>query len=141
MDRRHRELLLVATFLALLAFHSWLLYRMVVAGNAALAALLSIAVFLFLWRLLIHGARYRTGAQEPARLGREEELRRIRTWSPILGALLVLHGWLLWQMLLVQDVSFAVVLAPAIAVFAFRLAWYGRRWRALRIPARGSGTS
>ena len=131
MDPRRRDAVLLVAFAGLLAFHLWLLQRTVSSGNAALSALLAVAVAVFAWRIVHHGNRLR-GAVPAVPETRETELRRIRIYAPILGGLLVLHAWLISQLWAAGDVVFVALLAAAVTVFAVRLAMYARRWRELR---------
>ena len=136
MDAGRRSLGIVVALAALLAFHLWLLYRMVVGGSWALAALLLVAVGLFAWRLAPYASRYRAAAPPSPRKEGAQELRQMRVLVPVLAGLLALHAWLLPVVLAAGDVLFGAVLALAVLVFAARLALYARRYRQIR--ARGS---
>src|SRR6266581_1241290 len=62
MEPERRAHVMVSIFVGLLAFHLWLLYRMVAARNTLLVALLLVAIALFGWRIqhyarLGHGNR------------------------------------------------------------------------------------
>jgi len=128
---------MVALFAGLLAFHLWLLYRMVSARNLLLVALLLVAIGLFGWRI-VHYWNLR-GGREPGRARREpaEERRQIVVMGPVLAGLLVLHAWLISVTLAEGETAFAVLLLVAVVVFVVRLGYYARRLLQLRAEARG----
>lgn len=128
---------MVAVFLGLLAFHSWLLYRMVNQGNWLLAGLLLVAIGLFLWRIVHYAALYRAHTAGEARRDAATERRQIRTMIPVLVGLLALHASLIWvtlatNPLTVVEYIFAALLVGAVFTFVVRLVYYGRRLAALR---------
>jgi len=123
---------LLATFVALLAFHSWLLYRMVSAQNWLLAALLVLAIGLFLWRIAHYAAAAHASTLHRAALDREQELRQIRLMAPVLSGALVLHAWLISLLLPIQEYAFVALLFVAVGAFVYRLALYAKRYSELR---------
>lgn len=125
---------MVAAFVVLLAFHLWLLYRMIVAQNTALAVLLVIAIGLFAWRIHHYVRLYTRVAGEKGARTREEELRQTRIMIPVLAALLALHAWLISLMYpppSIVETVFLALLVLAVAVFVARLVYYARRYRQL----------
>lgn len=136
MEPRKRDLALLGTFALLLAFHLWLLYRMIAARNAFLGALLLVAIGLFAWRIHHYAIRYRGAVQGHAPRGPADELRQIRVIVPVLGGLLALHVWLISVMVTgpptLESSVFLVLLVGAVVAFVTRLAWYGRRYSRIR---------
>ena len=139
MDPRRQAAVLLAVFVGLLGFHLWLLQRTLARADPLLSTLLAIAVAVFAWRIVHYGNRIRVPLPS-APEDRETELRRIRTYAPILGGLLVLHAWLISVAWVAGEVVFVALLSAAITVFAIRLAMYARRWRALRRGPTGDGS-
>ena len=127
VDVRRRALLMIAVFLALLALHVWLLYRMVAAANWLLAGLLLVAIGLFGWRL-VHYHRVFIGALA-GKAGRTvaEERRQVRIMAPTLAGLLVLHAWLISVTIAAGEILFTVLLLLAVVVFVARLLFYASR--------------
>ena len=130
-------LALIAVFVGLLAFHLWLLNRMVARGDTFLSALLIVAIGLFAWRIVHYARRYRGIAQtRPPRDGAAER-RQIRIMTPVLVGLLVLHAWLLVvtlsaTTLTVTEYAFAALLVLAVVTFVARLAYYAKRYSILK---------
>jgi len=123
---------MIATFLGLLAFHVWLLYRMVSAANWLLAGLLLVAIGLFGWRLAHYANVHRGVIAGTATRTSAEERRQIRIMAPILASLLVLHAWLITITLAANEIAFTVLLLLAVVVFIARIAYYVRRYMQLR---------
>lgn len=128
---------MVAVFVGLLAFHTWLLYRMVNAANWLLAGLLIVAIALFTWRIHHYAALSRAAGPGARPRSTAEELRQIRMMAPVLTSLLVLHAWLITFTLSTNPLTlveyvFAALLFVAVIVFAARLVYYARRLSALR---------
>ena len=139
MDPRRQAAVLLAVFVGLLGFHLWLLQRTLARADLLLSTLLAVAVAVFAWRIVHYGNRIRV-PRPSAPENRETELRRIRTYTPILGGLLVLHAWLISVVWVAGEVVFVALLSAAIAVFAIRLGMYARRWRTLRRGATGESS-
>lgn len=132
MDERRSSLVLALGFAGLLAFHLWLLQRMVTRGDIPLSILLLVAISLFVWRIVHYARRYGLATASAAPVAAGVEIRRIQVYAPSLVALLALHAWLTTVAWAAGEVAFVVVLAGAVAVFAIRLGHYARRWRELR---------
>jgi len=130
-------LALIAVFLGLLAFHVWLLSRMLARGDTFLSALLIVAIGLFAWRIVHYARRYRGVEPRKAEKDGASERRQIRIMAPVLVGLLVLHAWLLAVTLSVTpltltEYAFAALLVLAVVVFVARLAYYARRYAILK---------
>jgi len=132
VDPRPRALLMVGIFVGLLAFHVWLLYRMVGVANWLLAGFLLVAIALFGWRIAHYAALYRGVVAGKAVRGPAEERRQIRLMAPVLAGMLVLHAWLITVTVAAGEVAFTVLLLLAVVVFVARLALYARRYAKLR---------
>jgi ABC-type uncharacterized transport system permease subunit len=133
-------LALIAVFVGLLAFHFWLLSRMVARGDALLSALLVVAIVMFAWRLVHYARRLRRLDTRTVEKDRITELGQIRIMAPALVGLLALHAWLLYVTLSTPEptsveYAFAALLVLAVVVFITRLAYYARRYAALRRSA------
>lgn len=132
MDPHRRMLALIAAFVGLLAFHLWLLYRMLTVGNTPLAALLVVAIGLFAWRIAHYANRYRGAVGAMASGEPRGERQQIRIMAPVLAGLLVLHAWLITVTLAAQEYAFTVLLGLAVAIFVARLAFYAKRYATLK---------
>lgn len=131
MDTSHRALILSGTFAGLLAFHIWLLQRMVARGDTLLATLLVAAITMFAWRIVHYWKLYRRGPVTSVPEDPTVELRRIRTYGSLLAVLLPFHAWLLYQMILIGEILFSVLLLSAVVVFVYRLIGYAGRYLVL----------
>ena len=132
MEPKRRAHVMVGIFVGLLAFHVWLLYRMVAARNTLLVALLLVAIALFGWRIQHYARLWHGIAVTRPPKARAEEIRQIHLMAPVLAALLVLHAWLITAMLAAGELAFVVVLLLAVVVFVARLGFYAWRWTRLR---------
>ena len=134
MDSRGRARVLVATFIALLALHMWVLTRMIARQDYLLIILLVVAIALFAWRL----GHYATIAAAPPKEERSvpgSELRRIRFLIPVLAGVFFLHVWLMTQMIAAGETLFTAALAVGAAVIAVRVGAYALRYRQIRRAA------
>ncbi|MFQ6012886.1 MAG: hypothetical protein ACE5LS_04510, partial [Thermoplasmata archaeon] len=95
-------------------------------------------VALFSWRTVHYWNRFRRAPETPVRVDAPDERLRVRNWSLLLAGLLVLHGWLFVTVLSLGDVFFAGALALAMAIFVYRLGYYGLRYAQLRRAGRGA---
>ena len=136
MEPKPRALLMVGIFAGLLAFHLWLLYRMLVRGDALLSTLLVVAIALFVWRIVHYANVYRGAVSGKAAKGPAEELRQIRILLPVLAALLALHAWLISLLVATPEsferTAFLALLFLAVGIFVVRLGFYARRYGQLR---------
>ena len=130
MEPRRRHLAIAGVFGILLALHVWLLWRAASRGDIAISVLLAVAMAVFLHRIPHHlrASRGGTAAGPAPALQR----RRIRIWSIVLVLLLPVHGWLLSQTLASGDTLLTALLIVAVAAMVYRLAFYARRYAALR---------
>lgn len=131
MDSRQKALVLFLAMVGLFGFHLFLLSRTVSQGNVLLSGLLIVAVGLFSWRTVHYWVRFRQAAEPAPILDPQEEIVRMRNWSLVLAGLLVLHAWLFTTALSV-DLVLAGGLALAMAIFVYRLAFYGLRYAKVR---------
>lgn len=140
MEPKRRASLMIAAFAGLLAFHLWLLYRMLVRGDVVLSTLLLVAIVLFVWRIHHYGSVFRVAAPGTETKGPADELRQIRTMIPVLAALLALHAWLISLLVAapasVERSAFLALLLLAVAIFVTRLGFYARRYATLRRTGR-----
>ncbi len=140
MGPKRRAFLMIAVFAGLLAFHMWLLYRMLVRGDVVLSTLLLVAIVLFVWRIHHYGRVFRVAALGKETKGPAEELRQVRTMLPVLAALLALHTWLISLLVAAPESfersAFLALLLLAIAIFVTRLGFYARRYANLRRTGR-----
>lgn len=132
MDPKRRALLLVGTFVGLLALHLWLLYRRVIREDWVLSGWLFVAIALFAWRIAHYGNVYRGAVVGRPPKGPVEERHQIRILVPLFVGLLVLHAWLITVTWAEGDVLFTALLVLAVAVFVARLVVYARRYADLR---------
>lgn len=132
MDSRQKTLTLSLVMVGLFGFHLWLLSRTVARGDVFLSGLLLVAVGLFSWRIVHYWRRFHAAVEPAPALDSRDEILRIRNWSLLLVGLLVLHGWLFATVLSLGDVFFASALALAMAIFVYRLGYYGVRYAQLR---------
>jgi len=137
MDPRRRMLALIAVFIGLLAFHLWILSRMIARGDTFLSALLVVAIGLFAVRIVHYARRYRGIEQRKAEKDGASERRQIRIMAPVLVGLLALHAWLLVvtlsaTTLTVTEYAFAALLVLAVVTFVARLAYYAKRYSILK---------
>ncbi len=105
---------------------------MIARGDVFLSVLLTIAVSVFVWRIVHYAKQYRSMAAAAAPIPPASEIRRIRQYTPVLAALLVLKSWLITLMWSAGEIAFAVVLVGAVLVLAIRLGLYARRWAQLQ---------
>ncbi|MFQ5553538.1 MAG: hypothetical protein ACE5EW_07480 [Thermoplasmata archaeon] len=132
MDPRRKAFVLFLAMVGLFGFHLWLLSRTVAQGDLLLSGLLIVAVSLFSWRTVHYWSRFRGAPESPPNVDSPDERLRIRNWSLLLAGLLVLHTWLFVTVVSIGDVFLASGLALAMAVFVYRLVYYGFRYRQLR---------
>jgi len=137
MDPGRRMLALIAVFVGLLAFHLWLLSRMVARGDTFLSALLIVAIGLFAWRIVHYARRYRGIEKRKVEKDGAAERRQIRIMAPVLVGLLALHAWLLTvtlsaPTLTLTEYAFAALLVMAVVTFVTRLAYYAKRYATLK---------
>ncbi|MFQ5987019.1 MAG: hypothetical protein ACE5KQ_06640 [Thermoplasmata archaeon] len=134
MDPRRKAFVLFLAMVGLFGFHMWLLSRTVARGDLLLSGLLIVAVSLFSWRTVHYWSRFRGAPESPPSVDSPDERLRIRNWSLLLAGLLVLHTWLFVTVVSIGDVDvfLASGLALAMAVFVYRLIYYGFRYRQLR---------
>lgn len=132
MDARRKTFVLFLAMVGLFGFHLWLLTRTIRQGDILLSGLLIVAVGLFSWRTVHYWSRFRGAPESPPSVDSPDERRRIRDWSLLLAGLLVLHAWLFVTVASIGDVFLASGLALAMAVFVYRLIYYGFRYRQLR---------
>lgn len=141
MNPRPRALLLLVAHVALFGFHVWLLQRTISRGDLLLSGLLIVAMTVFTWRILHYWNLYRGPAELPPPADSAAEVRRIRNWILVLISLLAVHSWLLYLMLLRDELIFVALLGTAVGIFLYRIVAYAGSYRALSgfelVPADG----